>query len=125
MESMGKISAQIAHEIKNPLTNLQYQVLSLKPEGDLTNTLQDDDFTKNSLEKCQTEINRIKKIISGIEGLSRVDFCPEEHCIDALVTESVKYFKTLSRGHKIEFSINLASNQDKVCETRSQIQQVP
>jgi len=67
--SIGELSAGIAHEIGNPLNNIQGYLTLLKRNHAISNNIELIDY----LERIASDINRIDLIIKGILDYSRKD----------------------------------------------------
>ncbi len=66
LAALGRLSSGAAHEIRNPLNILSLNLQMLEIKGKL------DDDTKKAVDICHTQINRIVKIIEGLQKFSRI-----------------------------------------------------
>ena len=65
LAAMGRLSSGAAHEIRNPLNILSLNLQMLDIKGKL------DDETRKAVDVCHTQIDRIVKIIEGLQTFSR------------------------------------------------------
>ncbi|MBF0301352.1 MAG: response regulator [Oligoflexia bacterium] len=81
LASVGGLAAGVAHEINNPVTILVGYFKKL--EKLVMDGAKDRDKCISSLEKLETTLNRINKIISNLKVYSKVDSASEIEKIDA------------------------------------------
>jgi signal transduction histidine kinase len=101
--TLGQISAEIVHEINNPLAALHAGLSLLKIRAESTQLSQD--YLKDILQKLLDTTNRINKIICSIKKLSRKgeNDPVEEFSIRELLDSSVFYCQQRLRALGIHF----------------------
>eukprot|EP00903_Cladosiphon_okamuranus_P003489 g3487.t1 len=104
MESVGRLAAGVAHEVKNPLAMIGMGLELLKrrlPE--------DDEKSRETIERMKRGIDRAKKIVRGLVDYSsnrKLEFRPVN--VTDLVTEALELveYELKKGGIKIDFEPN-------------------
>lgn len=71
MAAIGAFSAQIAHEIRNPLTAIKLNLQSI--ERDLREGNTDEGALRRPLEICMDEVQRLDRVVRGVLRLGRAE----------------------------------------------------
>ncbi len=101
LASIGRISATIAHEIRNPLTSVKLNIQRLLQNDDL------DEIEKEHLTISQEGIAQIEKFIKELLNFTRVsDLNKERFSIEQIIEESIK----MMGGSLAEKKITLTKN---------------
>ena len=120
MSTLGEMASGIAHEINNPLTIIAGTCLLLK--RDLGNNK-----IVNEIEKIESTVHRISKIIKGLQSFSRngeKDIF-EQTPISRLISEALDLSCKRFENHKIKVDVNFNNLEDVHLEVRpTQIIQV-
>ena len=126
MSSLGRISAGIAHEIRNPLTGINTYLYALQ------NLFDQEDFEDENLKTAKQVVGQIKTASQMIESVIKrvVDFTktssPKFILIDAnlAVDEAIELSSTSLRKAGINLQVSLAENPLKCFADPLQIKQV-
>ncbi|MCX7984312.1 MAG: response regulator [Bacteroidetes bacterium] len=119
MTTMGRIAAGIAHEIRNPLAGISFNLQFL--ERRLQKGTQEHDSVVSALEG----VERIRQVIEDTLGLARFkppSFNRED--IHTIVDKTLSYLKLTLRQKSIQIKKNYAEALPLVNVDSSQIQQV-
>ncbi len=118
MESIGRLSAGIAHEVKNPLAILQMSVDYLKGE--------DNDATiKTILTDMDDAINRADTVIKGLLDFSRETELEVKYAdINEVISASFKLIEHETKQHNIKVSLTLAQDLPALAMDKNRLQQV-
>jgi signal transduction histidine kinase len=104
LASIGRISATIAHEIRNPLTSVKLNIQRIVQDDDL------DEVNKEHLSISQEGIAQIEKFIKELLNFTRVsDLKKERFSIEQIIEESVK----MMSGSLVEKEIRLTKNYSR------------
>lgn len=118
MESIGRLSAGVAHEVKNPLAILQMSIDYLKGEDN-------DDTIVTILDDMDDAIVRADTVIKGL-----LDFSREKELqvikgnINEVIKKSLKLIEHEAKQHNIKLSINLSSDVPELDMDKNRLQQV-
>ena len=118
MESVGRLSAGIAHEIGNPLNSISSlaQLLQMRI---------DDNFVKENLQLMRSHIDRISRIVRNLVDLAH----PVVHDkkltqVNDVLNTAVDILKYDKRAKNIEFIMELALDMQPVFLVADQLLQV-
>jgi signal transduction histidine kinase len=104
LASIGRISATIAHEIRNPLTSVKLNIQRILQNDDL------DGMEKEHLAISQEGIAQIEKFIKELLNFTRVsDLNKERFSVEQIIEESVK----MMSGTLVEKKIRLTKNYSR------------
>lgn len=104
LASIGRISATIAHEIRNPLTAVKLNIQRILENDDL------DEMEKEHLAISQEGIAQIEKFIKELLNFTRVsDLKKERFSIEQIMEESVK----MMSGSLVEKKITLTKSYSR------------
>jgi signal transduction histidine kinase len=119
LASIGRISATIAHEIRNPLTSVKLNIQKLIQDENLNGE------EKEQLGISQEGITQIEKFIKELLNFTRVaDLNLERFSIIQIMEEAVKMVKDAFREKKIVLEQNYAENLPPVLADGDKIRQV-
>jgi PAS domain S-box-containing protein len=119
LTSLGQLSAGIAHEIRNPLASIYFnvQLLAKKlPAADPTHSLLND---------TQEGVNRIRTLVKGMLDFAKPSPPSLKHdSLPRIIHESIALMESQLRKNKVEAALHFEDNlPDIVCDAH-QIQQV-
>ena len=119
LASIGRISASIAHEIRNPLTSVKLNIQKLKQNEQL------DEEEKEHLSISQEGIGQIEKFIKELLNFTRVsDLNPERFSVVQIVEESLKMMRNSFQEKRIVLEKNFAADLPAVVVDGDKIRQV-
>jgi signal transduction histidine kinase len=119
LASIGRISASIAHEIRNPLTSVKLNIQKLM----LNERLDEDE--KEHLSISQEGIQQIEKFIKELLNFTRVsDLNPERFSVVQIVEESLKMMRSSFQEKKIVLEKRFAADLPAVVVDGDKMRQV-
>jgi len=119
LASIGRISASIAHEIRNPLTSVKLNIQKLMQNEQL------DEEEKEHLSISQEGIGQIEKFIKELLNFTRVsDLNPERFSVVQIVEESLKMMRNSFQEKRIVLEKNFAADLPAVVVDGDKIRQV-
>jgi len=119
LASIGRISATIAHEIRNPLTSVKLNIQKLS-ESDHLNILE-----KGHLEISQDGINQIENFIKEMLNFTRVsELNLTPFPMEQIIESSVKMINDYLELKNINLEINIKRNLPPVMVDGDKIRQV-
>jgi signal transduction histidine kinase len=119
LASIGRISASIAHEIRNPLTSVKLNIQKLTQNENL------DEEEKEHLSISQEGIGQIEKFIKELLNFTRVsELNPERFSIVQVVEESLKLMKDSIQEKKIILERRFAADLPSVVVDGDKMRQV-
>src|SRR3989338_6915355 len=116
MASLGQLSANIAHEIRNPLTSIKMRLYSLEEE------LKNSSSTNDDMNVITEEINRMEKTVKNFLDFARPPEPNLEKCDIIQILEgtvSLVSLKAKSQNIQIKKKFNVAS-----CELKADKEQM-
>ncbi len=118
MESMGLLTAGIAHEVGNPLTSISSLVQVLERSTD-------DVFVRDKLELIKNQVNRISRIIRDLVDFSRrSNYEIELTDVNACVREAIAIVGVAKKAKTITFENAPDPHMPRLALVADQIQQV-
>jgi PAS domain S-box-containing protein len=118
MESMGLLTAGIAHEVGNPLTSISSLVQVLERTTD-------DAFVRDKLELIKNQVNRISRIIRDLVDFSRrSNYEIELTDVNACVREAIAIVGVAKKAKSITFENTPDPRLPRLALVADQIQQV-
>jgi len=118
MESMGLLTAGIAHEVGNPLTSISSIVQVLERSTD-------EPFVRDKLELIRNQVNRISRIIRDLVDFSRrSNYEIELTDVNACVREAMAIVGVARKAKPIAFDLEPDHNIPRMALVSDQIQQV-
>lgn len=119
LASLGKISAVLAHEIKNPIAGISGAV-QLIDEG-----LPASDPKREIINKIIKEVQRLDSMLKDLLKFSKpITVNPKVHDLNKLITDTIHLLEFKCRKGKISIDTNLDSNIPNIFIDREKIQQV-
>lgn len=120
LASLGKLSAQVAHELNNPLDGiLRYVNLSLRMIGDTTESK-----LRTYLTECRAGLQRMARIISDLLAYSRRnDAEPEVAAVQDVIEQAVRQHAAAARDARVVVALDL-HGQAASCVRGSRLFQV-
>lgn len=116
LASLGQLSANVAHEIRNPLTSIKMRLYSLEEE------LKNNSSTKEDMKVITEEINRMEKTVKDFLDFARPPEPNLEKCDIIQVLEgtvSLVSLKAKSQNIEIKKKFNVSS-----CELKADKEQM-
>jgi two-component system, NtrC family, sensor histidine kinase PilS len=116
LSTLGRLSASIAHEIRNPLAAISYSTQLLEESEDIN------EGDKRLLEIIHNQCMRMNGIVQNILGLARRERSqPESVDLNSFVRKFVEEYRQI---HPLETDVMQAVNQDFGCSTMVDAQQL-
>jgi two-component system, NtrC family, sensor histidine kinase PilS len=116
LSTLGRLSASIAHEIRNPLAAISYSAQLLEESEEMT------EGDKRLLEIIHNQCIRMNGIVQNILGLARRERSqPESIDLNSFVRKFVEEYRQI---HPLETDVMQAVNQDFGCSTMADPQQL-
>ena len=119
LTSLGQLSAGIAHEIRNPLASINFNVQFLARQ------IHPDEKTRRIIDDTLTGVDRIKGLVKGM-----LDFCRpappilKSESINRAVEDAVSLLDSQFRKHNVQVVLALAPDAPNVVFDNQQIHQV-
>ena len=118
MESIGRLSAGIAHEVKNPLAILQMSIDYLKGEDN-------DETIDTILDDMNDAIFRADTVIKGLLDFSREkELQVNKDNINEVIKKSLKLIEHELKQHKIKLNVMLSPDLPEMDMDKNRLQQV-
>ncbi len=117
--SLGQLSAGIAHEIRNPLASINFNVQFLARQ------IRPDEKTRRIIDDTLTGVERIKGLVKGM-----LDFCRpappilKSESINRAVEDAVSLLDSQFRKHNVQVVLTLAPEAPNIVFDNQQIHQV-
>jgi signal transduction histidine kinase len=119
LASIGRISASIAHEIRNPLTSVKLNIQKLTQNERL------DEEEKEHLSISQEGIGQIEKFIKELLNFTRVpELNPERFSIMQVVEESLKLMRDSFQEKKVTLETSFEADLPAVVVDGDKMRQV-
>ncbi|WP_319585452.1 GAF domain-containing protein [uncultured Desulfobulbus sp.] len=119
LTSLGQLSAGIAHEIRNPLASINFNVQLLAKKADLPET------ALNLIKDTQEGIDRIRNLVKGMLDFAKPSRpCLKRYALIRVVRESITLMDSQLKEKKVEVLCALQDNLPEVILDAHQIQQV-
>lgn len=118
MESIGRLSAGVAHEVKNPLAILQMSVDYLKGEDN-------SEIISTVLDDMDDAIARADKVIKSLLDFSREkELQMTQASINNVITKSLRLIEHELKQHNIKLTIALSDTLPDIKMDTNRLQQV-
>lgn len=119
LTSLGQLSAGIAHEIRNPLTSINFNVQLLAKKGDTG------DAARNLIKDTQEGIDRIRILIKGMLDFAKPSLPSlKSDSLLRVVQGSIALLESQLKEKKVEVRCEMQDNLPPVVLDAHQIQQV-
>jgi len=119
LASIGRMSASIAHEIRNPLTSVKLNIQKVEESPHL------DEFEREHLALSEEGIRQIEKFVKELLNFARVtELNLEKFSLPQILEESVKILSDSLTKKKIHFQKKIASSLPLVKVDGDKIRQV-
>ena len=119
MASLGQLSANIAHEIRNPLTAIKMRLYSLSEE------LRNNPATKEDLGIISEEINRMEKTVKNFLDFARLPEPDFQKCdINGILEGTVSLLSPKANSHNIRIEKGFKAVSSQMQIDREQMRQV-
>jgi two-component system NtrC family sensor kinase len=117
LASLGRLTADVAHEIRNPLTALGGFARRL-------HKIAEGEKEKEYAEIVLTEVDRLERILKDVLTFSRdARSHLEKHKIEEIMRDTLKIYEDMCRGQSICIEINTGENLMPVLIDRDQVRQ--
>ncbi len=117
LASLGRLTADVAHEIRNPLTALGGFARRL-------HKIAEGEKEKEYAEIVLTEVDRLERILKDVLTFSRdARSHLEKHHIEDIIRDTLKIYEDLCRDQSIGIEINTGKNLMPVLIDRDQVRQ--
>jgi two-component system NtrC family sensor kinase len=117
LASLGRLTADVAHEIRNPLTALGGFARRLYK-------IADGDKEKEYAEIVLTEVDRLERILKDVLTFSRdAKGHLEKHNIEYIIRDTLKIYEDLCKDQSIAIEIKTGENMMPVLIDREQVRQ--
>lgn len=119
LTSLGQLSAGIAHEIRNPLASINFNVQFLARQ------MNPDEKTRRIIDDTLTGVDRIKGLVKGM-----LDFCRpappilKSESLNRAIEDAVSLLDSQFRKHNVQVELALAPEAPDVVFDNQQIHQV-
>ncbi len=118
MQSIGRLSAGVAHEVKNPLAILQMSIDYLKGEDN-------NDITESVLNDMDDAVLRADTVIKGLLDFSREkELQVVQGNINEVIEKSLKLIDHELKQRNIQLKISLAADLPNLGMDKNRLQQV-
>jgi len=119
LASLGKLSAGIAHEIRNPLSSIrglaQFVYSSFKKN----------DARKEDLDTIIQEVDRLNLLIVQVLDFAKIKKLNlSQFSINELVIKIVEFLKLEIKNKKIDFHLSLSQEIPSICADENQVRQI-
>ncbi len=119
LASIGRISASIAHEIRNPLTSVKLNIQKVMESEDL------DDIDKEHLDISQEGIGHIENFIKELLNFTRVsELQLNFFSVEQIVDESIKMIRNTLKLKDVELAKEVQERLPQVLVDGDKIRQV-
>jgi signal transduction histidine kinase len=119
LASIGRISAGIAHEIRNPLTSVKLNIQKVNESDNL------DEVDKEHLDISQEGIGHIENFIKELLNFTRVsELHPDRFSIEEIIDESIKMIKGTLRLKKIQLEKDFQDHLPRMLVDGDRLRQV-
>ncbi|MFW6160919.1 MAG: sensor histidine kinase, partial [Acidobacteriota bacterium] len=119
LASIGRLSASIAHEIRNPLTSVKLNIQRIADSEYL------EELEKEHLEICQEGIRQIEKFIKEILSFTRLsEINVDTFSLEQIIDESLKVLSDAINKKKINLKKEIQNNLPRVKVDGDRMRQV-
>jgi signal transduction histidine kinase len=119
LASLGRISAVLAHEIKNPIAGISGAIQLIDED------IPSDDPKREIINMIVKEVQRLDSMLKDLLRFSKpIDVNPKVHDLNKLITDTSSMLEFKCRKGKISIETNLDNNIPNILIDREKIQQV-
>lgn len=119
LASIGRLSASIAHEIRNPLTSVKLNIQRISESENL------EELEKEHLDICQEGIRQIEKFIKELLSFTRLsEINLTMFSLEQIINESIRVLKDVIDKKKINLEKEFQNNLPKVKVDGDRMRQV-
>jgi len=119
LASLGKLSAGIAHEIRNPLSSIRGLAQFIG------NSFKKDDARREDLDTIIQEVDRLNHLIVQVLDFAKIRKLNITHfSINQLIKKTVELLKIESNNKKIKFHLSLSEEIPNIYADENQIRQI-
>ena len=127
LAAVGKMATGVAHEINNPLAAI------IQMTGWVKDLLGEDEFQrsenfkefKDSLEKIEDHVERIRKVVHGMLGYARkMEPRSEDVDVNETLNQTIRLLQNYARINNIEIRTDLSPELPIIASDQAQLQQV-
>lgn len=117
LESIGELSAGIAHELNQPLTGISLTLDNILRHINKENQ---DDYLKKKINLIFSDLNRIQHVIESVRDFSREssDKSLKKLNVNDVIKNAMMFITRLLENHNISLTINL-SDENLYCQGAS------
>lgn len=124
LESLGRLSAGIAHEINQPVTRLSLGLDNILVRKSMNKL--DDQYLEDKCNELFNDIDRIRKIIEHIRTFSRDQSSSimEKVDVNSVIENTIQLIRTQYKNHNIELNLELEKNIGHILGNQFKLEQV-
>jgi len=119
LQILGKVTAALIHEIRNPLSAIK---LSLEYLQMVQNELPED--IKDSLKACNDATERIQSLIENLSTFTRKNNTKTPCSINEVTIDAINILNSTAHGKGVIITKQLNSELEKICFDRNKLLQV-
>jgi signal transduction histidine kinase len=113
MAAIGAFSAQIAHEIRNPLTAIKLNLQSI--ERDVRDGRVDEASLGRPLEICMEEVQRLDRVVRGVLRLGRSERpAPGRVSVHETLDAAIDLTRKQLRSQNVSLETDFAAQRDEI-----------
>jgi signal transduction histidine kinase len=122
LAAMGRLSAQLSHEINNPLCAIQTSVNTIKY---IVSNNEKTEKIKDIADRINGELGRLTKLSKDILGFVRPTKETAKHInINDIILETINFYRSQFEQKKVNIILDLCKNLPNVIATNDKIKQV-
>jgi PAS domain S-box-containing protein len=119
LSSLGQMSASIAHEIRNPLASINFNVQLLSKK------MNNDPSVQHILKDTLEGIDRIKMVMKRtLDYTKELNASMEDVQIESVLADSITLVSQKLKDHHIEIKMEMVDHVPPICMNAHQLQQV-
>ncbi len=119
LAALGRLTANIAHEIRNPLSAISHANQLLQEDEDISTT------NSRMLQIISDNVQRVDQIIKDVLELNRRDRTNQETIqLESFVTDFYNQFCSVEKIPQSKFTLSLANTENNISFDRRHINQI-